>query len=188
MRKPLRMAGFACTQQSSSTGEDAHSKNRERTGKRPAAHVSAGEVVAGLEEACQAACKPGSVPLFPQWKERGGHSSGTALARRLKRPTRTAARRRACPGEPERPSLFGLAPGGACRAPFLAVGAVGSYPTVSPLPDGAEAGSGGLISAALSLNRSPGPPGFPRRLASMEPGLSSPARLSPLDGSDRPAA
>jgi len=48
------------------------------------------------------------------------------------------------PAEPERPSLFGLAPGGACRAPFLAVGAVGSYPTVSPLPDGAEAGSGGL--------------------------------------------
>ena len=30
--------------------------------------------------------------------------------------------------------LFGLAPGGACRATFLTVGAVGSYPTVSALP------------------------------------------------------
>jgi len=33
-----------------------------------------------------------------------------------------------------RVSLFGLAPGGACRAAFLTVGAVGSYPTVSALP------------------------------------------------------
>jgi len=30
--------------------------------------------------------------------------------------------------------LFGLAPGGACRAAFLTVGAVGSYSTVSALP------------------------------------------------------
>ena len=49
------------------------------------------------------------------------------------------ARRRAC-SRPSVASLFGLAPGGACRAPFLAVGAVGSYPTVSPLP-GRERGS-----------------------------------------------
>ena len=33
------------------------------------------------------------------------------------------------------PFLFGLAPGGVYRAPFLAVGAVRSYRTVSPLPD-----------------------------------------------------
>jgi hypothetical protein len=31
--------------------------------------------------------------------------------------------------------LFGLAPIGGYRAPSLALGAVGSYPTVSPLPD-----------------------------------------------------
>jgi len=30
--------------------------------------------------------------------------------------------------------LFGLAPDGACRASSLALGAVGSYPTFSPLP------------------------------------------------------
>jgi hypothetical protein len=32
------------------------------------------------------------------------------------------------------PLLFGLAPRGVCRAPDVAIGAVGSYPTVSPLP------------------------------------------------------
>ena len=41
-------------------------------------------------------------------------------------------RRRIC-GCP-RSSLFGLAPGGACHAPFLAVGAVRSYRTLSPFP------------------------------------------------------
>jgi hypothetical protein len=45
-------------------------------------------------------------------------------------------------------SLFGLAPDGACHALFLAVEAVGSYPTVSPLP---KTGLGGLFSVALSL-------------------------------------
>ena len=77
-------------------------------------------------------------------------------------------------------SLFGLAPGGACLAPFLAVGAVRSYRTVSPLPAVAEARAGGLFSAALSLG-SP-PPDVIRHLASVEPGLSSttpfPAQLS----------
>src|SRR5687768_8996608 len=33
-----------------------------------------------------------------------------------------------------RPSLFGLAPGGVCRAASVAGRAVGSYPTLSPLP------------------------------------------------------
>jgi len=32
------------------------------------------------------------------------------------------------------PPLFGLAPGGVCRAACVAARAVGSYPTVSPLP------------------------------------------------------
>src|SRR6202047_2271056 len=32
------------------------------------------------------------------------------------------------------PLLFGLAPRGVCRAPDVATGAVGSYPTFSPLP------------------------------------------------------
>ena len=35
--------------------------------------------------------------------------------------------------------LFGLAPDGACRASAIALGAVGSYPTFSPLPQLLEA-------------------------------------------------
>jgi len=33
------------------------------------------------------------------------------------------------------PLLFGLAPRGVFRAPDVAIGAVGSYPTFSPLPN-----------------------------------------------------
>src|SRR5208282_4891903 len=47
--------------------------------------------------------------------------------------------------------LFGLAPGGACRAADVAARAVRSYRTLSPLP--AEAG--GLLSVALSLGSPP---------------------------------
>ena len=43
------------------------------------------------------------------------------------------------------PSLFGLAPGGVCRAAPVAGSAVRSYRTVSPLPAGANASTGGLI-------------------------------------------
>ena len=72
-------------------------------------------------------------------------------------------------------SLFGLAPGGACRAADVAAGAVGSYSTVSPLPrTGAR---GGLFSVALSLG-SPRP-GVTRRHSFLESGLSSSPRRSP---------
>ena len=49
---------------------------------------------------------------------------------------------RAIPG-----SLFGLAPDGVYRAPSITLGAVGSYPTFSPLPGE----PGGLFSAALAV-------------------------------------
>src|SRR5690606_26003950 len=67
--------------------------------------------------------------------QRGSHSSGTDVATRLLQPTRTA--------DPEidyqlfradAPSLFGFAPSGVYRAACVATGAVGSYPTLSPLP------------------------------------------------------
>ena len=85
------------------------------------------------------------------------------------RPTRTTARRsaRARPEGPPRPSLFGLAPGGACHAAGVAVSAVRSYRTLSPLPRE----RGGLLSVALSLG-SP-PPDVIRHPFSVEPGLSS---------------
>jgi hypothetical protein len=43
------------------------------------------------------------------------------------------------------PPLFGLAPGGVCRAASVAGDAVRSYRTVSPLPLSAEASTGGLV-------------------------------------------
>jgi len=50
---------------------------------------------------------------------------------------------RAAPG-----SLFGLAPNGVYRAPVITLGAVGSYPTFSPLPGK----PGGLFSVALAVD------------------------------------
>ena len=129
----------------------------------------------------QSACKPGSV-----WREtisrgaRDGHSSGTIVADRLWRPTRATARRRACRPMADVSPLFGLAPGGACHARYVAVPAVRSYRTLSPLPRRwpAKAGSrGGLLSVALSLG-SP-PPDLIRRRVSVEPGLSSAMRQRP---------
>lgn len=49
--------------------------------------------------------------------------------------------------------LFDLAPDRVCRALAVASQAVGSYPTVSPLPIEAEAPTGGLFSVALSVDR-----------------------------------
>ena len=60
------------------------------------------------------------------------HSSGRAVARTLWLPTRIFGGE-APPAMAAR-SLFGIAPGGACRAGSVARPAVGSYPTVSPLP------------------------------------------------------
>lgn len=71
-------------------------------------------------------------------------------------------------------SLFGLAPGGVCRAVHVAMSAVGSYPTLSPLLRKRS----GLLSVALSLG-SP-PPDVIRHRVSVEPGLSSPRGLSAL--------
>src|ERR1700722_8842146 len=50
------------------------------------------------------------------------------------RPTAQAAYPRVITGRADPPLLFGLAPRGVCRAADIAACAVGSYPTVSPLP------------------------------------------------------
>ena len=75
------------------------------------------------------------------------------------------------------PFLFGLAPGGVCRAASVAGSAVRSYRTVSPLPRLNATHRGGLFSVALSLSgpEGPVPPDVIRHRLSMEPGLSSPA-------------
>ena len=87
----------------------------------------------------QSVYKPGSVesPGDPD-----DHFSASMVTHALQQPTRgvlievDASRR-----------IFGLAPTGVCRAVHVAMNAVGSYPTVSPLPPC----DGGLFSVALSV-------------------------------------
>ena len=88
-----------------------------------------GRGVVGSGRKCQTACKPGSVP--PEGGD--GHSSGPPIAGRFSRPTRTPRAGKPCTRRCAT-SLFGLAPGGACHAVPVARSAVGSYPTLSPLP------------------------------------------------------
>ena len=77
----------------------------------------------------------------------GDHSSSPGLAAGIQQPTRgfilpcdlrhtkeSALLRTNSVSRASSPLLFGLAPRGVCRAPDVAIGAVGSYPTVSPLP------------------------------------------------------
>ena len=76
---------------------------------------------------------------------RDGHSSWTPVARRLTLPTRMTGPETGLRTHARAPSLFGIAPGGVCRAGPVARPAVGSYPTVSPLPQEAEAPRGGTL-------------------------------------------
>ena len=118
----------------------------------------------------------------------GDHSSGTALADRLARPTGWSTK--ACLSLARRPSLFGLAPGGACLAIPVTRNAVGSYPTLSPLPRNPPENwqaRGGLLSVALSLGfavaRIPG-----RTLSAALPTWSPDFPPASHPASDRPAA
>ncbi|MDB5481719.1 MAG: hypothetical protein JWO83_2772 [Caulobacteraceae bacterium] len=79
------------------------------------------------------ACKPGSVPL-PLTGKRDGHSSGPPVAGRFSRPTRASGPAKPAGLAAGATPLFGLAPGGACHAVPVTRSAVGSYPTLSPLP------------------------------------------------------
>ncbi len=118
--------------------------------------------------------------------ERGSHSSGTMFAHRLTQPTRMTGPETGCSLAFAKlaSSLFGLAPGGVYHAAAVTRSAVGSYPTLSPLPRHLSRPSwqlkkrGGFLSVALSLG-SP-PPDVIRHRVSVEPGLSSPYRLSAL--------
>jgi hypothetical protein len=116
----------------------------------------------------QTACKPGSV-IHPE-------GCGTVIP--LDRPLLDGSRNqpgrlgpvKSCRNRGSGASpLFGLAPGGACHAVPIAGSAVGSYPTLSPLPMLESAG--GLLSVALSLGSPPA--GVTRRHLTVEPGLSS---------------
>ena len=100
------------------------------------------------------------MPFFPRRKKAQPFLWDGSCARALLRPTPGRDAEDHLPGIKRgvRP-YFGLAPGGACRAPFPAVGGrVALTPPFHPC----RALPRGLISAALSLNRSlnSGPPGF----------------------------
>jgi hypothetical protein len=132
---------------------------------------------------CQPTYKPGSVwrvapprrPFVwdaacaaPQATNPGGGRDCAWTARSTRKSARAP--------ETSVPPLFGLAPGGVCRAASVAGGAVRSYRTVSPLPLWA-CRRGGLISVALSLGSPPA--AVSRHRQSLEPGLSSTTRLWP---------
>ena len=74
----------------------------------------------------QKSCKPGSVSTCVN----DDHSSGMSVTRHLKQPTRATRRR-----QPYARPLFGLASGEVCHTVPVTRAVVGSYPTVSPLPD-----------------------------------------------------
>ena len=114
----------------------------------------------------QSTYKPGSVGPAPE-RGRGGHSSLSVIADALMQPTRVTGLENRPGASPASP-LFGLAPGGVCRAVPVARSAVRSYRTLSSLPRT----RGGLLSVALSLGLPPA--AVSRHRISMEPGLSSP--------------
>src|SRR6266508_6176357 len=98
--------------------------------------------LAAQSRGSEPACKPNSVPpsgsqgalRSPRTPVRGrDHSSGPEVSLGLKQPTRRCPARGGA-GRAPCISLFGLAPHGVYRAPSVAVGAVRSYRTVSPLP------------------------------------------------------
>ena len=103
---------------------------------------------------------------------RDGHSSATPVARRLKQPTRTATRTRVGAFAPL-PSLFGLAPGGVCRAAAVAGSAVRSYRTVSPLPRPTRYAPRRSVLCGTVPGVAPAG-SYPAPFV-LEPGLSSPA-------------
>ena len=71
-----------------------------------------------------------------------GHSSRTPVARRLAAAYPDGGPKTDLPAEAGAPPLFGLAPGGVCRAVAVAGGAVRSYRTLSPLPADRRAACG----------------------------------------------
>jgi len=94
-----------------------------------------GESAAGRCEINRDASRPVSRVLYdpPPCGRRDSHSSGAEFAFCLLQPTRMTDPETGWSSRPVS-SLFGLAPGGVYLATDVAADAVGSYPTLSPLP------------------------------------------------------
>jgi len=104
-----------------------------------------------------------------------GRSSPDGSSDQLGIWNRRGPRRRVAPR-----SLFGLAPGGVCRAPPVTRRAVCSYHTVSPLPGHAVARApGGLFSVALSFES-------PRLAVSQHPAQGARTFLGGANAPPRP--
>ncbi len=98
------------------------------------ARASSGAVASRQQGAVRGACKPGSVQPLRAWATIPLEPMSPSASRG--QPGGRGGNPLPLKPEPGRqPSLFGLAPGGVCRAAAIAGGAVGSYPTVSPLPE-----------------------------------------------------
>ena len=84
---------------------------------------------------CQSVCKPGSVWLAPTSRhERGDHSSGTSVTSILKLPTRTTGLETGLRLAPRVVPIRYCSRWGLQLPRSLLTRAVGSYPTISPLP------------------------------------------------------
>jgi len=95
-------------------------------------------------------CKPSSVFPSAGASEKGDHSSRTAVADGLKRPTRELRT-----GRPQTFPYLALHRMGFTKLPPSPTTLVSSYLTLSPLPTIAEARVGGLLSVALALGSPP---------------------------------
>jgi hypothetical protein len=95
----------------------------------------------------ESAVKPGSVV--------DSHSSGMRVTAQLKQPTRKPHVGHMVRSKAPRASLFGLAPGGVCRAADVATSAVRSYRTISPLPAPLARHLGGIFLLHFPWARAP---------------------------------
>ncbi|MEY4239616.1 MAG: hypothetical protein RL339_2217 [Pseudomonadota bacterium] len=153
-------------------------------------------VRSGLPVICQGACKPGSVArtVSPRLPLSETVSALAAIPLGLVSPPGSSNQpgrsgpKQTCPALRQgAPPLFGLAPGGVCRAVPVTRPPVRSYRTLSPLPRK----RGGLLSVALSLgfaaNNSPGgryPPPLFRGARTFLAVLANPAAARPPGGWD----
>lgn len=127
------------------------------------------------------------------------HSSDPAVADGLQLPTRASGLKRPCGAARCRTArlrpLFGIAPGGACRAVPVARSAVGLYPTVSPSPrnrcrsDGADSSlwrfPSGCPGRALPGTPASWSPDFPRQ--GLRPAaVIQPSAQTAVKGAPRP--
>ena len=107
-----------------------------RNASQATAHKQKARLKAGLFRYRRSVSRSVSRVLYGRaFARRGSHSSGTDVATRLLQPTRTTDPETDCRSlRTGAPSLFGFAPDGVYRAVCIAADAVGSYPTLSPLP------------------------------------------------------